>query len=206
MKRLVVLLLAALVLSACSTLSSLPIPAVPPALGGPTATPGPAAEPTDTWTPYTSTTGRFTVRAPKAMKESTQTISTLAGKIDMHMFMADDGTGAVLYMVGYADFPADLVKKTNPQDLLKASAEGAVGNIGGKVVSQVAGVQDGMQAREFRGDIPASSKLPAASVMRGRIYLVANRQYQVYVLATKDTEQNAQMDKFLNSFKFTAPK
>ncbi|MGB8646896.1 MAG: hypothetical protein WCF84_16790 [Anaerolineae bacterium] len=200
MKRTVLLLLVAVVLCACNSLPGVSLPSVN------NNTPVPTPSPTDSWKSFTHTAGRFSASVPTEFKETTQSTSTLLGKIDMHIFTAVDDAGAAMYAIGYADFPAAALKNADQQALLKGTVEGAAKNIGGKVTSQVAGVQNEMQAREFNADIPAGSTLPGGGVMRGRVFIVQNRLYQVYAITTKELAKSPLVDKFLNSFKFTAPK
>ena len=146
---------------------------------------------------FRSQEGKFSIMAPLSLKESDQTVSTQVGKIVAHMFMAE--TTDVAYVVGYADYPLEIVRQSNADLILNGASNGAVSNVNGKLV-----IQNVISLQSYPGrEIVADVKTPDGKdgTMKGRIYIVDNRLYQVYVIATKGKVETTKIDDFLNSFK-----
>jgi len=102
------------------------------------------------------------------------------------------------YMVGVADMPIPAGEPDRViQERLDGSVDGAVRNSGGTNQKSnpltLAGKYPG---REFS----ASIAKPKQGQIRGRIYLVGTRLYQVLVMGTDSYATSSQANDFLNSF------
>jgi hypothetical protein len=158
----------------------------------PTADPSPAA---DEWTTFTSTGGKFDIKAPETMSEQSSSNPSAAGTLETHMFTAKDG--AIVYQVGYTDMPSSVVRAATPQTLLKGGEQGALQAIHGEAESsKIVSVQKN-PGREFTTTAEVAG-------MRfdfiGRVVLVKRRLYQVQVLGPKGTVKDADRRKFIDSF------
>lgn len=148
---------------------------------------------------FRSEAGRFSIMIPATPEESTQTMNTQAGKIDLHMFTAEKGD--VGYIVGYSDYPEDVVKQSDPENMLDGSRNGAVSNVNGKLVLESKVSLDGNPGREIV--IDAKTGAGQDATVKARIYLVGSRLYQVMVIGPKGQISSADMDEFLQSFKLS---
>lgn len=153
---------------------------------------GSKSEPTE----FINEEGNFSVMSPFSLEESSQTVDTAAGPIEIHFFMADDGNSA--FMVGYSDYPAEIVDINDPNDMLDGAAEGATANINGTLVSQNNITLDGYPGRELALEGTFDNFNASA---KARIYLVGNRLYQVLVISSEGNITTEDMDAFLQSFK-----
>lgn len=146
---------------------------------------------------FTSKSGGFSVMTPATLKESTQSTDTAIGPIDIHTFLAEVGNRA--YVVGYSDYPAEIMRQSDPEQILDGSRDGAADNLKGQVISENSLTLDNHPGREFVINATAQNNLKMT--VKARIYLVKNRLYQV-MLATPQNEFNpSDADAFLKSFK-----
>ena len=139
--------------------------------------------------------GRFTVQMPGEPKEQTSKVNTPIGPIDVHLFIsAPDPKSA--YMVGYSDYPEEVVKKSDSDKILDGARDGAVRNVKGTLESEKKITMDGHPGRDY---------VISTEGFRGRerIYLVNARLYQVMLLGSKEFVTGKDADKFLDSFKLT---
>lgn len=131
------------------------------------------------------------------LTEKVQSVDTLAGKIDMHMFTAD--VGKITFMVAYSDYPADVVKK-DPQQVLDLAVNGAATNVNGVFLSNKKITLDANPGYEFL----LESTDPTHNftlTTKAHFYLVGDRLYQVLAVANKGEADFIVIDKFLGSFK-----
>ncbi len=150
------------------------------------------------WSEFSSTEGGFSVSLPGKPTEQKQTQDTAAGPLDIFMYLYEDRSD--VYMVGYTNFPEDLISLSDPAALLDGGAEGAVTSMGAENTSKQEISLDGNTGREITFDVP-DSKLPGGGAGKARFYLVGNRLYQLIGLAKGKEASTDNLDKFLDSFK-----
>lgn len=165
-----VLLLAGILLSAC-------------------AAPAPSGD-------FKSDTGKFTVTIAQPLVESTQTVDTLAGKIDMHMFVAE--IGKTTFIVAYSDY-SDAVVQKDPQKVLDLAENGAVSNVNGNFLDNKKITLDGNPGYEFLFE--STAQTGETITTKAHFFLVGNRLYQVMALANSGEVDLTVIDPFLASFK-----
>jgi hypothetical protein len=196
MSRASIILLILLSLLACKKRRSDPMPTTSPvATAEATTTTGSTAQAADSWTTYKSAGGKFDVKTPEDMKEESSSNPTAAGTLETHMFTAKDG--AIVYQIGYTDFPKSLVRASNTQKMLKGGEDGALNAIHGVAeTSKVVTVQK-YPGREF------TTTAQVAGMQFdyiGRVIMVTNRLYQVQVLGPKGTVPETDRRRFIDSF------
>jgi hypothetical protein len=143
-------------------------------------------------TEFTSTEYKFKAKFPGKPTEQEQT----AVGIKFKMFMTEARNGA--YAIGVADMP---IPANEPTELvekrLDGARDGAIKNSNGTLKSsnpiKLAGKYPG---REFT----ASITQPTQGLLRGRIYLVGTRLYQVLVMGKDSYTNSAEASAFLESF------
>jgi hypothetical protein len=145
---------------------------------------------------FTSEEGGFSVASPLPLEESSQSIDTTLGPIEVHFFMAEEGSRA--YMVGYSDYPQDFVDQSDPEAMLDGARDGAVGNINGKLVSEIKVLlEDRYPGREIV--VTAMVDNDQEGTLKERMFLVGNRLYQIMVIAPSGEMSVQEMNEFINS-------
>ncbi len=153
-----------------------------------------------TWTDMNSQTGKFIVTVPGNLSEQVQTVNTLAGSVQLHLYGLNRGD--IYYAVAYSDYPEEMIQESKPNDVLNGAVKGALANTNGKLLSSVLGQMQNVPGVEFKGEIPPrDGQNPSASI-QGRMFLKGPRLYQVFCIVSTGKEAPAQIDRFLNSFRF----
>ena len=145
---------------------------------------------------FSSESGNFTVQTPIELEESSQSVETAVGPIEIHTFTAENRTAA--YVVAYSDYPAEMVAQTDPEELLNGSRDGAVQNVGGTLISEDQIELDGNPGRALV--IDAATEDGEQATVNANLYLFENRLYQVLVVVPKGEEDKVDIEGFLNSF------
>jgi hypothetical protein len=136
------------------------------------------------------------------MEETTQSIDTELGAIEVHFFMAEATDRA--YMVGYSDYPQEFIDQNDPQMMLDGARDGATGNINGNLVSEIRILLDDQYpGREIV--VTAMLDEDQEGTLKAHMFLVGNRLYQVMVIAPSGELSMQEMDDFINSFKLLKP-
>lgn len=142
---------------------------------------------------YQSSRGRFTVSFPGEPEEGVQTLTSHDGDIDLYMYSA--GSKKIGFVVAYADYPDSVFKKRSIKEILDGAVDGAVNNVGGKLLDEIELEYEGYPGREI--EVSVGSK--KASV-RARIYLVDKRLYQLMVVGKRDQVTESRVYDFFDSF------
>lgn len=150
---------------------------------------------------FRSEAGNFSVQTPYTLKETSQLVDTDVGKIEFHMFVGERGNESI--MVGYSDYPVELMQTSNAERVLDGSRDGVVGNTKGELASEIQISLDGYPGRELTININIENV--QAMVMRCRFFLVQNRLYQVVALVPKGKGNDKYIDDFLQSFTLLDP-
>ncbi len=146
------------------------------------------------WTDFTSDSGRFSVKMPSTPQETVQPTPVPGmGSIDTHMFMSLSGNDA--YMIGYADYPNEMMGIVPAAEVLKGAQDGAVANTGGSILDQQALTVGGREARQVKTTVPA---MPGG-VMVSRFFLVNNRMYMAVGVFSSEPSQET-VNGWLDSF------
>lgn len=104
-----------------------------------------------------------------------------------------------VFGVGYSDFPAQIVGSMAPQRMFMTVRESWVKRINGRL--QGDGTDIKLDKVHPGMEFIARGQLKGHDVyLRGRLYLVGNRLYQVIVFGRKDTLPLSDINKFLTSF------
>ena len=145
---------------------------------------------------FISETGGFSIMAPSSLKEVTQSVNMAFGKTDLYIFSSNQGKKA--YFVAYFDFPADFARQNGPQKLLDGGCERAVGNINGKLISDIKISLSGNPGRELVIDAKLANG--EDRTLRERLFIVGDRLYNVTVVAPRGEINSSDID-FLKSLK-----
>ncbi len=146
---------------------------------------------------FKSEAGGFAVMSPAPLEESVQPVETQGSKIDLHLFSAQQDESA--YFVAYCDYAPELARPDNAEKMLDGARDGAVGNTHGKLTSETAITLAGHPGREVLIEARGEDRPPVT--IKGRLFMVKNRLYQVTVVAPRSRSGDKAVDDFLQSFK-----
>ena len=111
---------------------------------------------------FRSDEGRFIVLMPGKPEVRNEAMDMQFGTVNTITYMA--GSRKIGCAVSYTDYPALLIKSTDPQKLLKLAKDGAVKKTGGWLISETNIDFHGLPAKSFLLKFPAGpSPLPGIS-------------------------------------------
>lgn len=126
-------------------------------------------------------------------------LQTPIGKVTGYWYSTEQ-QGSV-FGVGYADYPAEFVSNAPPQKVLAIVRESWLKRIDGKLQGDGTELRlEGNPGMEF---IATGKFKGRDAYLRGRLYLVGNRLFQVVVLGDKETIPLSDINQFMGSFKLT---
>lgn len=105
----------------------------------------------------------------------------------------------LVYMINVTDYPAEAIhsdKKDNLKTFFDGAVNGAVTNVGGKLISQKEVVFKGYPGREIKVDFQ-----DGMAIITMRTILVKNRNYIIQTICETAKDGNKSMTKFFDSFK-----
>ena len=150
---------------------------------------------------FKSEAGGFSVMTPAPLQEAVQPVETQDSKIDLHLFSASQDD--IAYFVAYCDYAPDLAKPDNAEKMLDGARDGAVGNSHGKLTSETAITLAGHPGREVVIETAGEDRPPVT--IKGRLFMVKNRLYQVTVVTPRTRAGEKSVNDFLQSFKLLGP-
>ncbi len=159
----------------------------------PTATPSTTGIPSNTWSTFTSETGRFSVLMPGKPTDSSKTVDSQPGPYTTHLFVLR--SGADVFVVGWVDY--DPRFNFERQAELEANRDNFVKNLNATLLETRNLKIDGFQAIEFAAETEDR-------IFRSRVYMVGRRPYQIIIGSPKNLDDSVKVNKFFNSFKVTA--
>jgi hypothetical protein len=150
------------------------------------------------WTTFASPEGRFEILMPGEVKQFTVEVVNDFGPSVLHMNVATAGEGTML-VANWVDYPPELAADL-PDQLLDESREGALDNLGGKLVSEREIKLGPHRGREILIEVAKQDRL-----FRVRVYLVENRLYQTVVFGPPKFVKSKEAGRYLDSFRLPKP-
>ncbi|WP_412985110.1 hypothetical protein [Pontimicrobium sp. IMCC45349] len=151
------------------------------------------------WQKFKSETFEFTADYPGEPKYSTQEIPTGVGNLTMHMFMLSElppESKNAVYSVIRSDYPEDMFEEPEEgyiKTVLDGAVNGAVTNVNGRLLIDNSITFNGYPGRSIKIAIEGA-------YIYIRCYLVKNIMYISQVVTLDVHEDNADIDKFHDSF------
>ena len=154
---------------------------------------------------FTSQAGKFKVRMPGAPESQTHTAEYKVGQqtirvsITMHQVQVrNEG-----YFVGVADIPnVQFMSPIETHQLLEKSRDGAISASGSTLDSSKSALLQGQyQGLDFSAKMPPPPRGVTDGLIRGRIYLVGSRLYQLYAGGAPALVNDPRTTEFFDSFK-----
>jgi hypothetical protein len=147
---------------------------------------------------FRSDEGRFTVLMPGKPEVQNEAMNMPFGMVNTITYMA--GSRKIGCIVSYADYPALLIKTTNPQKLLDGARDGAIKDGNGRLISETSINFHGLPAKEFRTEVSGKAFTAA------RFILASQRFYELVFFAPTDKDHEQDISQFFNSFKIDGVK
>ena len=148
---------------------------------------------------FRSEAGRFSVKAPAALKEQPQSTDTSGGKIEAHTFLVEKNN--ITYVVAYTDFQEQTVNSGDPQTLLNNARDSMIGSLSGFLLQENIATVNNYPGREL--SVAYTMPDGKTGVLMARVYLVKTRLYQVMTMSSDANYKDPSIAKFLDSFKLT---
>jgi len=149
------------------------------------------------WNKFASPEGRFEILMPGEVKQFPVEIENEFGSSVLHMNV---GTwDQTMLVVHWVDYPPDVARDL-PEQLLDDSREGALDNLGGKLVSEKPIKLGRYEGRELLIEVAKQDRL-----FRARVYLVGNRLYQTVLFGPPKAVKSKEARRYLDSFKLIEP-
>ena len=147
------------------------------------------------WRTFESASGRYTVAFPATPVLKQGKLRIEIGEVASTRYTA--GRADATYDVTYNDYPKDGIARLSPEKLMDAARNGLVFQSKGELVSEAPFTQGKLAGRELQ--IAGSDGM----LYQIRLFLVANRVYQLTVMARLPARPEAQ--RFFDSFQLTGP-
>ena len=147
---------------------------------------------------YQSEEGKFAVAFEGEPQVTSQEVPTQEGTINVFLFSYQKSINEV-HMVGYSDYPPDLVALQDPVEMMKSAEMGLVKDINGVATDEKTTEFDGYLSFEFR----ASGTEDGESFNLAYKFIMAgNRLYQIAIMKQSEEITNEEVKRFVGSFEF----
>ena len=141
---------------------------------------------------YTSEDGKFKIAFPGTPTLASDTVSTDAGIIEMKSFTYEK-SATEEYMVAYSDYPSEIVKKSDPETILKGAKQGVISSQNATIEKEEKITLDENPGYYF-------TAVKDSYHMCYKIFLRQNRLYQILMLRDGAYPSKEAMDAFMGSF------
>lgn len=144
---------------------------------------------TKEWIRFAPQNGDFVVMLPDKPKEDID----VKDNFTTHLYTVS--AGRAVYLVGFGDYAASV--RLDPQKELEANRDNFNKGLKATLLTSNAYNIDGRMGLEFTSETPTVN-------LKSRVFLVGNRVIQLATLVYKGSDENRNVEKFLDSFAFTA--
>ncbi len=149
------------------------------------------------WEETVSQEGAFKVLLPKGAQSSVQDVKTDVGTIRQHFLLVEVENGNLAYLVGYADYPEDHIRRTGPETLLSNGQRGLVRHYNGTLDKDFSISLSGHPGKEIHG---SGTEEGVPVYFSRRSYLVGNRLYSILALRMRQDLDLKAVHKLFASF------
>jgi hypothetical protein len=149
------------------------------------------------WQDYSSSAGKFSVQVPSKPQEVSQEKKTEVGVIKINMAVSELNSSA--YMASYNDYP----EKFPEAEIQTRLTEGVKGFVTGSIKGELKSSKESKLGDTPCQDFEATGKIQSINASaKGKICIADNiRLYQVVAVGPSDKLSNADVDRFIDSFK-----
>ncbi|HXC06728.1 MAG TPA: hypothetical protein VNZ86_18350 [Bacteroidia bacterium] len=144
---------------------------------------------------YTSKDGKFSVNFTAEPTVTDKTIQTAVGNIELHMFMMEK-SATEAYVVGYSDYPSDLMKDSNRDSVLNGAKNGVVTNVNASITEEKKIKIEGNDGLFFKANSPQY-------YLTYKLFVVGNRLYQIGIMRDGSNASEESIKNFFETFELT---
>ena len=145
---------------------------------------------------FTSKDGKFKIYFSGTPTESSDTIPTEVGKIEMTSFLYEKSVTEA-YMVAYNDYPSEMVKNSSVDDLLDGAKNGSSSSLGITQFDIDNKMEiEGNPGRHFKGT-------NGSYYAEYKLFLKGNRLYQIALIRDGSYATPERAEAFFGSFSLT---
>ncbi len=154
------------------------------------------------WTEFRSEAGKFQVLAPQELQHQVDTTETAIGDLIYHTYFLQqqEKQGNQIYMVTYCDYPEGSMHADSTElveEFFDATIQSATESVEGELLYIHKDKLQGQEGKRWRIDY-----LEGKAVIRTRAFVVSNRYYSVQVVNPQFKNMNANVERFMDSFRF----
>ena len=142
---------------------------------------------TKDWIRFEPQNGGFVIMMPDKPKEDVD----VKDAFTTHLFTVS--AGKAVYLVGFGDYAASV--KLDPQKELEANRDNFNKGLKATLLTSSAYNMDGRLGLEFTSETTSAD-------LKSRVFIVGNRVIQLATLVAKGSNEQPNVDKFLDSFAF----
>ncbi len=144
---------------------------------------------------FYSKDGHFKINFAGEPEVSNEPIPTEIGNIQMYMYTYEKSATEV-EMLAYSDYPSEMIKASNPDDLLIGAKNGAINNLGATITKEEKIDFDGNPGYQFKAD-------NGSYYVDYKIFLKGNRLYQIAIMRDGSAPTEEAVKNFIGSFELT---
>jgi hypothetical protein len=148
-----------------------------------------------TWQTFDASEGGFRVSMPGKPTKGRDVLTTAAGPLEGVNYVYTTPDQRVAYGIDYVDYPAEVVRRNDPERILEAARDGLVGKLRGRVRDERRVSLEGRPGRAV------DLALADGRFVRARLSLVGQRQYQLVVVTPDERTAANDAERFLESFR-----
>jgi hypothetical protein len=156
----------------------------------------------DKWYLLESKDYGFKIEFPVEPKYMSQTINSVIGDIEMHIYLFDasesEDEDNMVYMVShneYPEFATDFSDDDSLDAFFRNAIDGAVSNVNGELISE-----EEIQLGKYPGREVKVDFQNGMAYIRMRIYLVENELYMLQTITLAEKDDNESISRFMDSF------
>lgn len=164
------------------------------------------AQEAEKWVRFESPEFKYVINFPLAPAEQIETLDTEAGELKLNVVELDcsknDNFNNLVYMLNCTVYPDSLINSDFTDiidNFFSGTIKGAVNNAGGELISEKVIEYGSFPGREVR--ISADE---GESIFISRLYLIKSQFFMLIILTDSEKKDNPDINKFFNSFRFTA--
>ena len=155
------------------------------------------------WREIASPDGGFRIRMHGDPRVEQRNVETPVGRITGHLYTLEEKDS--VFGVGFADYPLPILQATPAEQMFAGVRDSWVRRIEGQLDGKAGDIR--LDGKWLGMEFAARGKLEGRDAwMRGRLYLVDNRLYQLIVFGNKETIPVSDINRFMGSFKVAQPR
>jgi hypothetical protein len=146
------------------------------------------------WETVTADDGSFRAELPGPPERVRRSLDTPAGPAPIEIWLRQDGESA--FMVGYTEYPERVRAVVDEDELLASARDGAVAQVGGRLLIDEPREHGGARGKRIAIDADGGRVR-----VRGDLFVVGRRLYQVLATTEPEATDSAEVERFLASFR-----